>query len=262
MRRYSSEEDEEFYSDSIECSEFEDSIEMVRSRNVGNKEFEEEDGIEEEDEEENNSDNNNEYGILNSHKRFRKIESSQESYTQNSNFNYLNNEIKDINNKIELISSNIENIITNSGYLSNPVCILEQIHTDNKNSGKKVLIQVGNSGLKIGRNSDCDFPGKMVPNKSLLRLSRNHAYLYAKKNNKGKDQIYLVDCNSVNGTYVNNIRIKNKILKSNDILSFGEKDDDNDNSQIFEQKLSLNQQRKNILTSENYCKFKVILCNN
>ncbi|KAH8582931.1 forkhead associated domain (FHA) containing [Cryptosporidium sp. chipmunk genotype I] len=251
MRGFISEEGDEFYSDSVECSEFEDSVEIVRSQSVGSEEFEE-DGIEMDD---------NEYEILNSHKRFRKIESSQESYTQNSNFNYLNNEIKDINSKIESISSNIENIITNSGNVTNPVCILEYIPTNNKNLGKKILFQVGNSGLKIGRNSDCDFPGKIVPNKDLLKLSRNHAYIYVKKNSQGKDQIYLVDCNSVNGTYVNNIKIKSQILNSNDVLSFGNKDEDNNTG--FKPEFSKKKQGiSDISTSGNHCKFKVILFNN
>lgn len=240
MKRFNLEEDDEFYSDSVECSEFEDLIQMKRSQDDQSENFEDDDGIEQEDDE---------CEILNSHKRFRKIESSQESYTQNSNFNYLNNEIENINNKIESINNNIENIIMNSGDFSNPICILEHIPTNEKKSKKKILVQVGNCGLKIGRNSDCDFPGKIVPNKNLLKLSRNHAFIFVKKDSQGKDQICLVDCNSVNGTYVNNIKIKNQILNSNDILSFGYKDEDepgiNNNS-----------------SGENYWKFKVILCNN
>ncbi|OII75459.1 forkhead associated domain-containing protein [Cryptosporidium ubiquitum] len=251
MKGFNLQEEEEFYSDSIECSEFEDSVEMKRSQDIQSEKSKEDDEIEQEDDE---------YEILNSHKRFRKIESSQESYTQNSSFNYLNSEIEDINNRIKSINSSIENTIMNSGNFTNPVCILEHIHTNSKNSKKKILVQVGNSGIKIGRNPDCDFPGKTTPNKNLLKLSRNHAYIFVKKNSQGKDQICLVDCNSVNGTYVNNVKIKNKILNSNDILSFGYKDEDNLN---FEDRLSKNNPEINkTSSSENYWKFKVILCNN
>lgn len=213
MARQGLDVDDEFYSDPIESSEFDDSDKMERGRNLGGEGFEEDDRIEQD---------NDGFEYFNSHRKFRKIESSQESYTQNSHFNYLNSEIEDINSRIESISSNIENIIMDSGHVTDPVCILEQVpFADHNHSSKNVFVQVGSCGLKIGRSSDCDFPGNLAPSKDLLRLSRSHAYIYVKKTDQGKNQIHIVDCNSANGTFVNNVKIKSQILKQNDILSFG-----------------------------------------
>lgn len=241
MARRGSDTSDEFYSDPIESSETEDSKEFERGRNVGREDSEEEDRIEQD---------NDDYGHFNSYRKFRKIESSQESCTQNSQFNYLNSEIENISSRIESISSNIENIIMDSGHVMDPVCILEQVPPVGRgHSNKKAFVQVGSCGLKIGRSSDCRFPGNLAPKKNLLRLSRSHAYIYVKKNGQGNNQIHIVDCNSVNGTFVNNLKIKHKILKSNDIISFGSTDLDS-------------KETKQPTNFGSEWKFKVILCNN
>ncbi|KAJ1610503.1 forkhead associated domain (FHA) containing protein [Cryptosporidium canis] len=238
MRRRSSDVNDEFYSDSVE----------VAGQGVGSEESEE-DGIEECSEE----------VIFNSNKRFRKIESSQESFTQNSQFNHLSNEIEDINSRIESISNSIENIMMNSGGITSPVCILEQIPGNGSNGSKKRLsVQIGSGGLKIGRSRDCGFPGKLIPKKNLLKLSRNHAYIYVKKNSQGKNQAHIVDCNSMNGTYVNNVKIRNKILESDDILSFGCKDVGEFESEARLSTIGARSSPDN----EHECRFKVVLCDN
>ena len=50
---------------------------------------------------------------------------------------------------------------------------------------------------------------------NLKQISRHHAKIV--HNEKG---LYVYDLNSTNGTYVNNVRIKNKMLEEEDIVSF------------------------------------------
>ncbi|KAF7458840.1 forkhead associated domain (FHA) containing protein [Cryptosporidium felis] len=207
--------EEEFYSDSIEISDIENHVGDFRNKKLKRKGWvksREGNRIETQYSEE-------ESEVLTSHKRFRKIESSQETFTQNSDFNNLNNEIENINTRIDLINSSIESIIDSNN--SDSICILERISKGDESSKIKSYICIGSNGLKIGRSPDSDFPGAGITNKKhLIRISRNHAYIYV-KNENGRKVICLVDCNSANGTFVNNKRIKSHILRENDILSFG-----------------------------------------
>ncbi|KAL7066373.1 FHA domain-containing protein [Cryptosporidium serpentis] len=100
----------------------------------------------------------------------------------------------------------------------NKICMLESL------SGNRLFrIDVYSEGLTIGRSSESNFPSNMNHCK-LLILSRNHACIYCKYDNFGSiKNIYLVDCGSVNGTFVNNKKIKHVILKNGDIVSFGSK---------------------------------------
>ena len=84
----------------------------------------------------------------------------------------------------------------------------------------------GTDVVAIGRKCDCliQLSPQMAPDKSiedslLLQLSRCHAHLSVHDG-----QLQLSDDGTVNGTFVNNLRLsphKRKVLKDGDVISFG-----------------------------------------
>ena len=62
--------------------------------------------------------------------------------------------------------------------------------------------------LTIGKSSSNDI---VISNDSTV--SRSHAFLFS-----DNIHIYISDCNSLNGTYVNGLRVQDAILNNLDIL--------------------------------------------
>lgn len=75
--------------------------------------------------------------------------------------------------------------------------------------GHKVALRAGR--FEVGREPTCDI--MLVSD----LVSRNHARLVV-----GEDQALLVDLGSTNGTYVNDRRIRDRILQDGDRISFGQ----------------------------------------
>ncbi|KAK6590407.1 forkhead associated domain (FHA) containing [Cryptosporidium xiaoi] len=201
----------EYYSDSIEFSdvtdnECENNLELL---NIRRDELKNIDEYEHDD-------------ISISNKRMRIPDSSQESCTQNSSFINLSNEIEIISNRIESINKNIKSMINN---ISPYVCILEQVSPILQKTNEKSIVNIGINGIKIGRSLDSKLPKDRNKN-GFMMLSREHAYIYIKLSD-GKPESYIVDCNSKNGTFVNNVKIRDYKLQPNDIISFGCKNNSN-----------------------------------
>ncbi|OII78240.1 FHA domain-containing protein [Cryptosporidium andersoni] len=137
------------------------------------------------------------------------------------NKEFVKEDVKIVNRDLDFLRSyDIRNstISPFPYHTPNKICMLESL------SGKRLFrIDVCSEGLKIGRSSESDLPSN-INHCKLLILSRNHACIYCKYDNFGSIRnIYLVDCGSVNGTFVNNKKIKHVILKNGDIISFGSK---------------------------------------
>ncbi|KAH8741285.1 hypothetical protein FG386_000192 [Cryptosporidium ryanae] len=217
-----SQTESEYYSDSIEFSDISDNIcdSNLEFLNISNNDLK-------------SQVNNtaNEYDdIVISNKRVKIVDSSQESFTQNSSFINLNSEIENISSRIESINNNIKNMINN---MSPYICILEQISPLSSRENKKSIINIGKEGIKIGRSLDSKLPKDRDKN-CFMMLSREHAYIYIKLSN-GKPESYIVDCNSKNGTFVNNVKIKNHKLQLNDIISLG---CENNSDKIYKYKVT------------------------
>src|SRR5690606_291378 len=75
--------------------------------------------------------------------------------------------------------------------------------------GHKVALRPGR--MEVGREHTCDL--MLVSD----LVSRNHARLVV-----GDDQALLVDLGSTNGTYVNDRRIRDRVLVDGDRISFGQ----------------------------------------
>ena len=52
-------------------------------------------------------------------------------------------------------------------------------------------------------------------------ISRAHAFIEIKEEKNGKISLQVVDNNSLNGIYVNNIKVKQQVLENNDLVTFG-----------------------------------------
>ena len=79
-----------------------------------------------------------------------------------------------------------------------------------KRDGQRKDFPISGTKVTIGRGEDC---GLRVP---LLSVSRTHCEL-----TKGRDELRVKDLASSNGTYVNNRRINDAVLKPGDRLAIG-----------------------------------------
>ncbi len=72
-------------------------------------------------------------------------------------------------------------------------------------------IELGDQIVTIGRSPECEVH---LP---LANISRQHAQVVFRK-----DEYYLEDMDSTNGTYLNGVRVKKCVLRNNDQIEIGE----------------------------------------
>lgn len=97
-----------------------------------------------------------------------------------------------------------------------------------KDGSEGITLRLENQVSLIGRGSDND----ITINDELV--SKNHAEITAREINQGESFEYVLkDCESTNGTFVNDKKIDQHSLKNNDVIRIGVNhfrfvDDDND----------------------------------